>query len=240
MSLHPMDKDLDYEYQRCLNDLDIKGIKLGPNYQDFHPHSIEAMKLYSRLENDNIPILFHQGTSPVTNAPLEYSHPRYIDKIATVFPNLKMILAHLGHPWQEYCMSVVRKHKNVYADLSAQFYRPWSFWQGMNLFSEWGVLDKVFFGSDWPVTTPEQTEEGINNLNVYAKQKHVSNAQPIHIVKVVPIQHVHHVQKIYQPQILKQVLLVIVEGLQEEEKEADKLLLLDQLLNKQELILIKL
>ena len=159
-----MDKNLDYEYQRCLNDLDIKGIKLGPNYQDFHPHSVEAMKLYSRLENDNVPILFHQGTSPVTNAPLEYSHPRYIDKIATVFPNLKMILAHLGHPWQEYCMSVVRKHKNVYADLSAQFYRPWSFWQGMNLFSEWGVLDKVFFGSDWPVTTPLQTEEGILSL----------------------------------------------------------------------------
>ena len=175
MSLHPMDKNLDYEYQRCLNDLDIKGIKLGPNYQDFHPHSVEAMKLYSRLENDNIPILFHQGTSPVTNAPLEYSHPRYIDKIATVFPNLKMILAHLGHPWQEYCMSVVRKHKNVYADLSAQFYRPWSFWQGMNLFSEWGVLDKVFFGSDWPVTTPQQTEEGINNLNVYAKQFNLPN-----------------------------------------------------------------
>ena len=81
-----------------MNDLDIKGIKLGPNYQDFHPHSIEAMKLYSRLENDNIPILFHQGTSPVTNAPLEYSHPRYIDKIATVFPNLKMIV-----PYIYYC-----------------------------------------------------------------------------------------------------------------------------------------
>ena len=39
--------------------------------------------------------------------------------------------------------------------------------------------------------------------NVYAKQKYVSDAQPIHIVKVVPIQHVHHVQKIDQLQILK-------------------------------------
>ena len=92
-----------------------------------------------------------------------------------VFPNLKMILAHLGHPWQDYCMSVVRKHKNVYADLSAQFYRPWSFWQGMNLFNEWGVLDKVFFGSDWPVTTPDQTLNGINNLNNYAEKFNLPN-----------------------------------------------------------------
>ena len=185
MSLHPMDKNLDYEYQRCLNELGIKGIKLGPNYQDFHPHSIEAMKLYARLENDNIPIIFHQGTSPVKNAPLEYSHPRYIDKIATVFPNLKMILAHLGHPWQEYCMSVVRKHKNVYADLSAQFYRPWSFWQGMNLFNEWGVLDKVFFGSDWPVTTPEQTLNGINNLNKYADKYRLPNFSEEILKKII-------------------------------------------------------
>ena len=143
------------------------------------------MKLYARLENDNIPIIFHQGTSPVKNAPLEYSHPRYIDKIATVFPNLKMILAHLGHPWQEYCMSVVRKHKNVYADLSAQFYRPWSFWQGMNLFNEWGVLDKVFFGSDWPVTTPEQTLNGINNLNKYADKYRLPNFSEEILKKII-------------------------------------------------------
>ena len=170
MSLHPMDPNLEREYDRCVNELKLKGIKLGPNYQDFHPISPEAMKLYSKLEKDNIPIIFHQGTSPVTNAPLDYAHPKHIDKVAMVFPNLKIILAHLAHPWQSDCMSVVRKHKNVFADVSAQFYRPWSFWNGLNLFSEWGVIDKIFFGSDWPITTPQETKEKLIELSKYSKK----------------------------------------------------------------------
>ena len=43
--------------------------------------------------------------------------------------------------------------------------------------------------------------DGISHIdaeNVYANQKHVSNAESIHIVKVVSIQHVHHVQTIGQ------------------------------------------
>jgi predicted TIM-barrel fold metal-dependent hydrolase len=170
MSLHPLDPNINEEYDRCVLDLKLRGIKLGPNYQDFDPHCKEAMNLYSKLENDNIPIIFHQGTSPQKFAPLNYAHPETIDKIAMLFPNLKMILAHLGHPWQEYCMSVVRKHKNVFADVSAQFYRPWSFWNGLNLFKEWGVMDKIFFGSDWPITSPTQTMQELRSLYLYAEK----------------------------------------------------------------------
>jgi predicted TIM-barrel fold metal-dependent hydrolase len=173
MSLHPLDPNIDKEYDRCVHKLKLKGIKLGPNYQDFHPQCEEAMRLYSKLEKDKIPIIFHQGTSPISTAPLEFAHPKYIDKIAMVFPNLKIILAHLAHPWQEDCMSVVRKHENVFADVSAQFYRPWSFWRGLNLFNEWGVIDKVFFGSDWPVTTPDQTIKELRSLSKFAKNHHL-------------------------------------------------------------------
>ena len=45
------------------------------------------------------------------------------------------------------------------------------------------------------MTTQNQQTNVVIHSNVYAKQKHVSNAQSIHIVKVVSIQHVHHVQK---------------------------------------------
>ena len=45
------------------------------------------------------------------------------------------------------------------------------------------------------MTTQNQHGNVVIVINVYAKQIHVSNAQSIHIVKVVPIQHVHRVQK---------------------------------------------
>ncbi len=169
MSLHPMDPCLDKEYDRCRGDLGCKVIKLGPNYQDFDPTGPEAFKLFARLEQDKVPIIFHSGTSPQQDGPLTYAHPFTYDKVAMAFPNLKMVLAHLSHPWQADSLAVVRKHPNVWADMSAQFYRPYSFWQGMRLFYEWGVMDKILFGSDWPVTLPQDNINELRNLEKFAK-----------------------------------------------------------------------
>lgn len=173
MSLHPLAPDVNEEYDRSVGDLGCKVIKLGPNYQDFDPTGPEAFQLFARLEHDNIPIIFHTGTSPMTEAPLIYAHPLTLDKVAMAFPKLKMVLAHLSHPWQGDSLSVVRKHPNVWADVSAQFYRPWSFWQGMRLFYEWGVMDKIFFGSDWPVTMPQDNIDELRNLEKFAKDHHL-------------------------------------------------------------------
>ncbi|MBI21125.1 MAG: amidohydrolase [Chloroflexi bacterium] len=169
MSLHPNDPGWRDEYDRCVGDLGCKGIKLGPNYQDFDPTGTEAFKMFSRLESDGIPIVFHQGTSPMSDAPLTYAHPLTTDKVAMAFPDLKIILAHLAHPWQTDCITVVRKHPNVWADVSAQFYRPYSFWQAMRLFYEWGCTEKILFGSDWPVTKPQHNIDHLRLLPKFAK-----------------------------------------------------------------------
>ena len=173
MSLHPLSPDVNEEYDRAVGDLGCKVIKLGPNYQDFDPTGPEAFRMFARLEHDGIPIVFHSGTSTMSEAPLTYSHPLTLDRVAMAFPKLKMVLAHLSHPWQADSMAVVRKHPNVWADVSAQFYRPWSFWQGMRLFHEWGVTSKIFFGSDWPVTLPQDNIDELRNLEKFAKDHHV-------------------------------------------------------------------
>lgn len=185
MSLHPLAPDVNEEYDRCVGDLGCRVIKLGPNYQDFDPTGPEAFRLFARLEHDGIPIIFHTGTSPMTDAPLIYAHPLTLDRVAMAFPKLKMVLAHLSHPWQADSLSVVRKHPNVWADVSAQFYRPWSFWQGMRLFHEWGVTGKIFFGSDWPVTLPQDNIDELRNLEKFAKDHHLPVIPPDEIEGII-------------------------------------------------------
>ena len=169
MSVHPMDPNWADEYDRCVGDLGCKGMKLGLNYQDCDPLSDEASRVFARLEEDGIPLMLHMGTSPQTDAPLEYAHPLKMDFVAIKFPKLKMVLAHLAHPWQADCLAVVRKHPNVWADVSAQFYRPWSFWNGLRLFHEWGVLSKVFFATDWPVTIAGDNLDALRGLARFAR-----------------------------------------------------------------------
>lgn len=173
MSLHPMDPNVNEEYDRCVGDLGVKGIKLGPNYQDFDPVGEDAFRLYARLEQDRLPVVFHQGTSPMRDAPLRYTHPLMMDQVAIAFPELRIVMAHLGHPWHTDTLAVVRKHPNVWADVSAQFYRPWSFWNGMRLFHEWGVTQKILLASDWPVSKPQDNIDGLHELNRFAREHHL-------------------------------------------------------------------
>ncbi len=165
LSVHPFDPKVMEEIERCSQDLGLVGIKVGPNYQNFDPLGPEAFAVYKRAEELGLPMLFHQGTSPVQFADLDYAHPRHMDRIATAFPELRIVMAHIGHPWQIDCIVVIRKHPHVYADISANFYRPWSYYNAFRLATEWGVLDKLLFGSDFPVATPQETMEALGKVN---------------------------------------------------------------------------
>jgi predicted TIM-barrel fold metal-dependent hydrolase len=165
MALHPYDADCLDELERSYADLGLRGIKLGANYQNFDPLEPRALAIYDRAQRLGLPIMFHQGTSPVREAPIRLSHPLLVDEIAMRYPDLKIIMAHLGHPWQVDTCVVIRKHPNVYADLSANFYRPFSFWEQMVKATEWNVLDKILFGTDFPVTTVQETIDHMRNIN---------------------------------------------------------------------------
>jgi predicted TIM-barrel fold metal-dependent hydrolase len=165
LSVHPDAPDALEEIERATGDLKLRGIKLGPNYQNFDPLGEAAFRVFRRAQELGLPILLHQGTSPVQFADLDYAHPRHIDRVAMAFPRLKLILAHMAHPWQADCICVVRKHPNVYADISALFYRPWSHYTCMRLATEWNILHKLLFGSDYPVATPAETMAGMRSVN---------------------------------------------------------------------------
>lgn len=165
MSVHPRDPGMLEEIERAVHDLGLRGIKLGPNYQNFDPVGDDAFRLYRRAAELRLPIIFHQGTSPIRFADLDYAHPRHIDRVATRFPELRIVLAHMAHPWQADCIAVIRKHPHVWADISALHYRPWSYYTCLRLATEWSVLHKLLFGSDFPVATPRETAEAIPGVN---------------------------------------------------------------------------
>lgn len=165
LSVHPEVPGALDELERARTDLGLAGIKLGPNYQVFDPLGDAALELYRQAERHGLPVLFHQGASPVREAPLRYAHPLVIDEIAIRFPELRVVMAHMGHPWQRDTIVTVRKHPHVYADVSALFYRPWSFYEALRLATEWGALDKLLFGSDFPIATPAETAAGLRAVN---------------------------------------------------------------------------
>ena len=165
MSVNPNDDHCIEEMERGAHDLGLKGIKLGPMYQDFHPLNKKAFAVYEKAQKLNLPIIFHQATSYPRTAPLKYAPPVLLEEVALAFPDLKMVIAHMGHPWYADTIVLIRKQPNVYGDISALFYRPWQYYNTLVLGMEYGQLPKLLFGTDYPVTTPEETLDGLRRIN---------------------------------------------------------------------------
>jgi predicted TIM-barrel fold metal-dependent hydrolase len=153
------------ELERGRTGLGMKGVKLGANYQNYDPLEPRALAVYDYAQHHGMAVMFHKGTSPMRNAPIRYAHPMIIDEVAMRYPEMRMVLAHMGHPWQVDTCVVIRKHPHVYADLSANFYRPFSFWEQMVKATEWNVLDKILFGTDWPITDVSESIEHLRQVN---------------------------------------------------------------------------
>ena len=146
-------------------DLKLKGIKLLPMYAGFSPNDRALDDLWIYASRHGLPVLLHTGTTFVANAPLACTLPRLIDEVAIRFPEVKIIMAHLGHPWEGECIATIRKHDNVFADCSALHYRPFQLYHSLMLVQEYGVWHKLLFGSDYPFTTVDASLAGMRKLN---------------------------------------------------------------------------
>jgi predicted TIM-barrel fold metal-dependent hydrolase len=149
--------------------LKLRGVKLGPIYQNIHPTDPRMLEVYQFCQSHRLPILIHQGTTFVRTGPLKYALPILLEDVVIEFPELRMIIAHLGHPWIAETLVLIRKHPHLYSDISALHYRPWQFYNALIMAKEYGVLNKLLFGSDYPFTTPEAQMEGLRNINHFAE-----------------------------------------------------------------------
>lgn len=150
-------------------ELGLRGIKLLPMYAGFRPDEPRLDPLWAYASKHKLPVLLHTGTTFVAQAPLECTLPRHLDPVATRFPEAKIIMAHLGHPYEGECIVTARKHPNVYADISALHYRPFQLYHSLMLVQEYGVWNKILFGTDYPFTTVNATIEGLRKLNTFTE-----------------------------------------------------------------------
>lgn len=165
LSVDPTQPGWQEEMRHGHQELRLRGIKLLPMYAGFRPDDPLLDPLWQYADRHALPVLLHTGTTFVAQAPLECTLPRWIDNVAIRFPGVKIIMAHLSHPYEGECVVTIRKHANVFADISALHYRPFQFYHSLMLVQEYGVWDKLLFGSDYPFTTVNATIRDLRRMN---------------------------------------------------------------------------
>lgn len=164
-SVDPNEPDCVERLDHAVGELGLRGLKLGPVYQHFDPQDRRHWSLFARCAELDLPIMWHQGTTFPSQARLKWANPLQLEDIAMEFPELRMIIAHLGHPWEESAVVLARKCPNLYLDISAVHYRPWRYWQAMVTAMEYGVAHKLLLGSDFPSATVDNVIAGLRRVN---------------------------------------------------------------------------
>ena len=153
------------ELHRAREQLSMPGLAVAPAAQDFHPSDSQAMQVYAEAAKAGMPIVFHTGMHIATTSKLEYARPVLLDEVARELPDLKIVIAHMGYPWVRETVLLLAKHKNVFAEVSWLTHDSWEAYQALRGASQFGVIDKLLFGSGFPSATASQCIEALYGIN---------------------------------------------------------------------------
>lgn len=165
LSLDPTQDGWQREMHVGHQELNLRGIKLMSMYAGFQPDDSRLDPLWAYATRHALPVLLHTGTTFVSQAPLECTLPAISTAWPFDFRTYVSLWRTFGHPWEPECVAVIRKHPNVYSDISALHYRPFQLYHSLMLVQEYGVWNKLLFGSDYPFTTVDKSIDGLRNLN---------------------------------------------------------------------------
>ncbi|GAA0441049.1 4-hydroxyphenyl-beta-ketoacyl-CoA hydrolase [Streptomyces olivaceiscleroticus] len=157
--------------RRLVEEYGVRGFKFHPSIQAFFPNDRLAYGLYEVIEETGAIALFHTGQTGIgAGVPggggirLKYSNPLHVDDVAADFPHLKIILAHPSFPWQDEALAVATHKPGVHIDLSG--WSPKYFPPQLVQYANTLLKDKVLFGSDYPVLTPDRWLADFEKLEI--------------------------------------------------------------------------
>jgi uncharacterized protein len=181
--------------QHAHKSLGLKGVKYGPIYNGVPLDDPRLTPIYRYCAANDLPITMHMGTTYTRLYSAELGRPLAVEAVALDHPDLKLVMAHMGHPWYEECIAVARKQPNVYAEISAIYYRRWQFYNVMTAIEEYQVTDKIFFGSDFPFSTPDEAvtlTRDVRDIGGTAGMPRVSEETVERIIQSNPFAHWWH------------------------------------------------
>lgn len=154
-SVSPQKKNAIETLEHAILKLGLKGLKLHPPLQQFYPNDKRVYPIYEKAQELDIPVVVHVGTTPFGDkCRLSMANPLLMDDVACDFPNLRIMLTHLGTLFHNEAFMVVEKHPNVFIDTAAYTYEIPQILD-INLIKRIG-RHKIIFGTDYPSPFAEE------------------------------------------------------------------------------------
>lgn len=107
--------------QAAVQDWGCKGVKFQVLLQHCYPNERRLYPVYEKCSELGLVVLFHSGAVAFTQEfgiphITKYAHPLHADEVAFDFPEMSIILAHMGGNYFYEALIMAEKHSNIFLD----------------------------------------------------------------------------------------------------------------------------
>lgn len=112
-------------FKQALKNHKLSGAAIDPGMSRVAVDDPKYYPFYATCCEENIPMTITTGLSDgMPHISLDETAPLRIDKIATDFPELKIVISHGGYPWINETIAITIRHPNIYMDFASCSYLP--------------------------------------------------------------------------------------------------------------------
>ena len=142
------------EIDHAVKDLGLRGVKIFPAYNEVAPNDPRLLPIYERCAELDIPITVHMGYTTTRRAPLDFQRPPLLDEIGMRFPDLRLIVAHLGSHWSYETLMLMEKYPSFHADTAFIWFPIDHIARTLSWAKHFGSIRRILYGSDYPLHDP--------------------------------------------------------------------------------------
>jgi len=120
--------------------------------------------VYEHCQALGVPVSINVGV-PGPRTRTRFQHPLLLDDILIDFPDLTIIAAHMGHPWERLLIRFMRKYERLYLSnsaWSAKYLDP----DVVKFMDSSTGRSRLIFASDAPVLTPQRAARDARDLPI--------------------------------------------------------------------------
>ncbi|MEJ2252324.1 MAG: amidohydrolase family protein [Candidatus Lokiarchaeota archaeon] len=176
--------------EKAVMEHNYKGFKI---MLSFRKNKLNDKIIYPTMEiaeSKELPVLMHTGYPPpgTPKNVLSYSNPLAVDELMASFPNVKIILAHMGFPWTDIAIALAVQYPTIYLDISNMTYMmPYRLRELLLRAKDIIGTEKILFGTDGFI--PEMIEVAMNFFNEcdYLSSNEIENILGNNAIKILKL-----------------------------------------------------
>ena len=164
--IDPLSPSADQDFSVALG-LGCVGIALSPiTLQVSILHTQVPWRIYEKCCEHKLPVVVTMPQPIPSSAILDFARPIHWDEVARTYPELRILFTQMGYPWIDELLVLAGKHKHVFAEVSGVATRPWQVYNALSTAWSLDVIDRLLFGSGFPLSTPQLAIESLYSVNV--------------------------------------------------------------------------